>query len=221
MQSVALPGFLESLGPLVEHHGYVAVGGLVFLEDFGVPVPGETVLITAAIYAGAGRLNIVAVALVALFAAVVGDNVGYLIGRLGGHLLLERFGRYVLLTPERLERAEAFIDRQGAKIIIVARFIEGLRQANGIVAGASEMPWRRFLTFNAIGAVAWVALWTAVGDAAGSHVGAIYRAVGAALPFVLAAIVLAVVVVVLRRRRRRRPAASKRPARPPADAGDR
>jgi len=89
--------------------------------------------------------------------------------------LAERYGRYVFLTPERLDRATAFFDRHGGRIIIVARFIEGLRQLNGIIAGTARMPWRRFLVFNAIGAALWVLVWTSVGYLAGSHIDAIYR----------------------------------------------
>ncbi|WP_438490121.1 DedA family protein [Streptomyces sp. S186] len=152
MSAPVLPGVLADLAPLLDHWGYAAVGGLLFLEDFGIPVPGETVLIAAAVYAGAGRLNIVAVGAIALLAAILGDNVGYAIGRFGGHRLVTRFGRYVLLTPARIARTEAFFNRHGAKIITVARFIEVQRQVNGIIAGLSEMPWRRFLAFNVLGA---------------------------------------------------------------------
>lgn len=82
----------------------------------------------------------------------------------------------MLLPPERLDRATAFFDHQGGKIIIVARFIEGLRQANGIIAGTSGMAWVRFVIFNAIGAALWVAVWTGIGYFSGSHITAIYRA---------------------------------------------
>lgn len=173
-----LPGIFRTLAPLLTHYGYLAVGGLVLLEDFGVPVPGETLLIAAAVYAGAGRLNVVAVALVAFAAAVIGDNIGYAIGNFGGRELALRWGRYVFLTPKRLEGAEDFFRRHGGKVVTVARFIEGLRQANGIIAGISEMPWlRRFVPFNALGAALWVGLWTTVGYTAGSHINAIYHQV--------------------------------------------
>lgn len=141
---VQLPGFLATLAPLLDHWGYLSVGFLLFIEDFGVPAPGETVLIAASVYAGAGRLNIVAVAVVGFVAAVLGDNVGYAIGRFGGRALVLRFGRYVWLTEERLARAESFFTRHGGKIVVVARFVEGLRQANGIVAGITRMHWLRF-----------------------------------------------------------------------------
>lgn len=170
-----LPGVLHSLEPTLNHFGYLAVVGLVLIEDFGVPVPGETVLVLAAVYAGTGRLNVVIVALLAFCGALLGDNIGFAIGHFGGRRLAERYGRYVFLTPERLDRATVFFDRHGGKIIIVARFIEGLRQANGIIAGTSGMRWTRFLSFNAIGAALWVLVWTSIGYLSGSHIDTIYR----------------------------------------------
>ena len=105
---------------------------------------------------GTGRLSIVLVVLLGFLAAVIGDNIGFAIGRFGGRRLVERFGRYILLTPERLDKATGFFERRGAGIIIVARFVEGLRQANGIIAGTTGMHWARFLAFNAVGAALWV-----------------------------------------------------------------
>jgi membrane protein DedA with SNARE-associated domain len=170
-----LPGPLAHLAPLLDHYGYLAVGALIFLENFGVPAPGETILIAASVYAGAGRLNIIVVGVIAVVAAVAGDNVGYLIGRTGGRAFVHRWGRYLLLTPERFRRAQSFFVRHGAKIVTVARFIEGLRQANGIIAGTTGMPWPRFLAFNVLGAVLWVGPWAGLGYAAGTHIGPIYQ----------------------------------------------
>ncbi|MGZ4232432.1 MAG: DedA family protein [Solirubrobacteraceae bacterium] len=169
-----LPGVLHALEPTLNHYGYLAVVGLVLIEDFGVPVPGETVLILAAVYAGTGRFNIALVALLGFCGALLGDNIGFAIGHFGGRPLAERYGRYIFLTPQRLEKATSFFDRHGGKIIIVARFIEGLRQANGIIAGISGLRWTRFLVFNAIGAALWVAVWTSIGYFSGSHIDTIY-----------------------------------------------
>jgi membrane protein DedA with SNARE-associated domain len=171
-----LPGVLHTLESPLNHYGYLAVAGLVFLEDFGVPVPGETILILGAVYAGTGRLSIFLVALLGFIAAVLGDNVGFAIGHFGGRPLVERFGRYILLTPERVDKATGFFARHGGKIVVLARFIEGLRQANGIIAGISGMHWARFVMFNAIGAALWVAVWTSVGYFSGSHINTIYNA---------------------------------------------
>jgi membrane protein DedA with SNARE-associated domain len=171
MQTVQhVPAFISALAPIVNQYGYVGVGGLVTLEDFGVPAPGETVLIAAAFFAGLGHLNIVLVALVGFIGAVVGDNIGFAIGNYGGHPLVERFGKYIFLTPDRVGRAEAFFNRHGGKVVVAARFVEGLRQANGLIAGLSEMKWPKFITFNAIGAALWVGLWSAVGYFGGSHI---------------------------------------------------
>src|SRR5436190_2641667 len=171
-----LPGVLHSLEPTLHQFGYLAVAGLVLIEDFGVPVPGETIVILGAVYAGTGRLNIALVALLGFVGAVLGDNIGFAIGHFGGRRLVERYGHYVFLTPERLDRTTRFFDRHGGKIIIAARFIEGLRQANGIIAGTTGMQWARFLVFNAIGAALWVAVWTSVGYFSGSHINTIYHA---------------------------------------------
>jgi membrane protein DedA with SNARE-associated domain len=170
-----LPGFLNSLAGPLDHFGYWAVLLFVILEDFGIPVPGETVLIAASVYAGAGRLNVVAVGVTGFIAAVMGDNIGFAIGHYGGRALVLRWGRYVRLTEDRLGKAEAFFNRHGAWIITIARFIEVLRQANGIIAGITGMRWLRFLAFNALGAALWVGTWVSLGYLAGSHIGTIYH----------------------------------------------
>jgi membrane protein DedA with SNARE-associated domain len=145
------------------------------IEDFGVPLPGETALILGAVYAGSGRLNIALVALLAFLGAIAGDNIGFAVGHFGGRPLVNRYGRYIFLTPPRVDRATEFFERHGGKIIIVARFVEGLRQANGIIAGTSGMHWAKFLVFNAIGAALWVAVWASVGYFSGSHIDAVYH----------------------------------------------
>jgi membrane protein DedA with SNARE-associated domain len=170
MAAEQIPHFIQALAPIIDKYGYLAVGGLIFLEDFGVPSPGETVLVAAAFYAGLGHLNIFLVALVGFIGAVIGDNVGFAIGEYGGHPLVERWGKYVFLTSERMKRAEAFFNRHGGKVVAAARFVEGLRQLNGIIAGLSEMKWLKFITFNALGAAVWVNVWSAIGYFGGSHI---------------------------------------------------
>jgi membrane protein DedA with SNARE-associated domain len=170
-----LPGVLHSLEPALNNYGYLAVAGFVLLEDFGVPVPGETVLVVGAIYAGTGRLNVVLVGVLGFAAAVLGDNIGFAIGHFGGRRLVERWGKYIFLTPERLDKVEAFFDHHGGKVITVARFVEGLRQANGIIAGTTGMHWARFLAFNALGAALWVGVWTSVGYFSGNNINSIYK----------------------------------------------
>ena len=195
MSTPALPGIFGTLAPILNNYGYFAVGGLVLLEDFGIPVPGETILIAASLYAGAGRLNVVAVGVIAWICAVIGDNIGFLIGHFGGRRLALKYGRYVFLTSARLDKAEHFFDHHGGKIIVAARFIEGLRQANGIVAGITGMHWKRFIPFNALGAALWVGLWVSVGYLAGNHITTIYEQITRYSLYVL--IVLAVAVAAL------------------------
>ena len=170
-----LPGFIQAIAPAVNQYGYLAIGGLVSLEDFGVPVPGETTLIAAAVFAGLGRLNILLVILIAFVAAVIGDNIGFAIGNFGGRPLVERLGRHVFLTSDRLDKAESFFNRNGGKVVVIARFIEGLRQVNGIVAGISDMRWSVFIAYNALGAALWVGLWSMIGYFGGSYIETIYR----------------------------------------------
>jgi membrane protein DedA with SNARE-associated domain len=164
-----LPGFLHGVAPILDRWGYLAVAGVIGVESFGVPAPGQTIMVAAAIYAGAGRLNVFAVGAIAFVAAVLGDNVGYWIGVRGGRRLVHRFGKYIFITPERLERAERFFARRGNRIVVVARFIDGLRQLNGVIAGITAMPWRTFLIYNTIGAALWVGWWTTISYFLGTH----------------------------------------------------
>src|SRR5215469_7306803 len=215
MSGQPLPGILASLAPVLDHYGYLAVGGFILVEDFGIPLPGETILIAASVYAGSGRLNIFGVALVALAAAIIGDNIGYAIGYFGGRALVLRYGKYVGLTSERLDKAERFFDRYGGLVVAGARFIEGLRQANGIVAGTSHMHWLKFLGFNALGAALWVGVWTSVGYLAGGHITVIYHTVTRySLYFLIGLAVVVAALVVRSVMRRRRRAAGK-----PTDSG--
>ncbi|MGW3209941.1 DedA family protein [Streptomyces sp. NPDC001135] len=204
MAAPPLPGPLAHLAPLLGHYGYWAVGAVVLVEDFGVPAPGETILLAAGVYAGAGRLNVVAVAVIAFVAAVAGDNIGYLLGRFGGRAFVHRWGRYVFLTPKRFEAAEEFFGRHGGKIVTVARFIEGLRQANGIVAGTAGMRWRRFLAFNALGAALWVGLWTTLAYLVGHHITTVYDEVSRYQLYILIAAAVLVAALAVRHFVRRR-----------------
>jgi membrane protein DedA with SNARE-associated domain len=203
-----LPGVYHHLEGTLENWGYLGVAFFIFFEDFGIPLPGEAMLIAAALYAGTGGLNIVLVGVIALAAAIAGDNIGYAIGRFGGRELVERFGRYVFLTPTRLDHAEEFFGRHGGKIVVIARFVEGLRQLNGIIAGVVEMHWARFLLFNAIGAAAWVGLWTTLGYVAGDHVETISRYTTYVAEGLAVIAVILIVRAVIRSRRKRREARS-------------
>ena len=211
MSAPPLPGFLAAVAPALDSFGYFAVALLIMLEDFGVPAPGETVLVAAALYAGTGRLNIMAVGVVAVIAAVAGDNIGYAIGRYGGRSLVLGFGKYVRLTSERFAKAERFFTRHGGKMVIIARFVEVLRQLNGIIAGLAGMAWPRFLIFNAIGAVLWVGTWAMLGDLAGSHIDTIYTYITRYSLYLLIAAVIVAAALIARATLRRKSQASSSP----------
>jgi membrane protein DedA with SNARE-associated domain len=198
-----LPGVLGDIQPYVEEWGYLGVGAALLLEDFGLPLPGETALIVSAVVASGGGLNVFGVFGIGLLAAVVGDSLSYLLGRFAGRALVVRFGRYVGLTEKRLAATESFFERRGSWIIVVARFFDGLRQANGLVAGIVGIRWTRFLVLNVIGATLWVGTWTAVGFAAGEDVGHIYDVVQrySLVLLVMAAVAFAAYIVWRRLRR--------------------
>ncbi|MFZ5624654.1 MAG: DedA family protein [Gemmatimonadota bacterium] len=134
----------------------------MFLENLGLPVPGETMLITAAGLAEQGRLSLPLVFLIGAAAAILGDNCGFIIGRAGGRRVLTGwFPR--LLSPERVARVDGFFQRYGAGAVFLARFISGVRVIAAIVAGSSTMAWRRFLIANGLGGIVWAAVVCAVG----------------------------------------------------------
>jgi membrane protein DedA with SNARE-associated domain len=212
-----LPGFLNSVAGPVEHYGYWAIALLLLLENIGIPViPGELAMITGAIFAGTGRagLNVVGVGIVAVTAAIIGAEIGYLVGRFAGRELILRYGRYVFIKPHHLERAEAIVDRYGGIVVVIARFIVGLREANGIIAGISQMRVATFTFFNVIGAFAWVATWVTLGYAAGDHIDTIYTDVNRYALYLLLTLVVALVSYVGWRLVRRRLQADENPEAP-------
>jgi len=170
-----LPGVFHQFEGALKSCGYLAVAVALFVENFGIPLPGEAILVAAALYAGTGRLNIWLVFLVATTASIAGACIGYWIGAHGGRRLLERYGKLVRLTPERIDRVEAFFERRGGWLIVFGRYVEGVRQFLSIIVGMSEMTFRRFLFFTTIGAVLWCATWSGVGYFAGDHVEAVSR----------------------------------------------
>ncbi|HKP88872.1 MAG TPA: DedA family protein [Thermoleophilaceae bacterium] len=135
--------------------GYIALAGLVGFETMGVPLPGETALIAAGILAADGRLEIELVVLVAAGAAIVGDNVGFWIGRRGGRKLLELPGPLQRHRQGVLVRGEAIFRRHGGKTVFFGRWFSGLRIASAWLAGVNRMPWGEFLVYNALGGIAW------------------------------------------------------------------
>jgi membrane protein DedA with SNARE-associated domain len=145
---------------LIIDYGLILLFAVVALESFGVPLPGETALIVAAVAAERGHFNIVAVIAVAAAAAIIGDNGGYWLGRTGGRRLLERAPILRRYTAKLLPPAEKFFARHGSKTVFIGRFVSLLRVTAAWLAGISHMPWWRFLAWNAAGGVVWA---TAVG----------------------------------------------------------
>src|SRR5437763_16213373 len=135
--------------------GYLALAGLVGFETMGLPLPGETALIAAGILASEGHLSIELVILVAAGAAIVGDNVGFWIGRRGGRRLLELPGPLARHRQRLLERGEEVFRRYGPKTVFFGRWFSGLRIASAWLAGVNRMPWGTFLVYNALGGICW------------------------------------------------------------------
>jgi membrane protein DedA with SNARE-associated domain len=151
---------LLNVSHLVQVAGYPLLFLLVMGESSGVPIPGETGLITAAVLASRGKLQIELVIAIAAAAAIVGDNIGYLIGRKGGRWLLERPGRFQSQRKQVLETGEPFFERHGPKAVFFGRFLLGLRVWASWLAGATRMHWRSFVLWNACGGICWA---TAIG----------------------------------------------------------
>ncbi|OLE39041.1 MAG: hypothetical protein AUG48_00055 [Actinobacteria bacterium 13_1_20CM_3_68_9] len=146
----------RNLDSLLATYGYLAVFVFVGVESIGVPVPGETMLVTAAIYAGTtGRLSVFWVIVASSAGAILGDNIGYVIGRTGGYRLLKRYGRYIRLEENRLRLGQYLFQRHGSKVVFFGRFVSVLRIFAAFLAGVNRMHWRRFLIFNALGGVIW------------------------------------------------------------------
>jgi membrane-associated protein len=155
-----MPAAILNVSHLVEVFGYPLLFGAVMAESSGVPVPGETALITAAVLASGGKLQIELVIPIAALGAIVGDNIGYLIGRRGGRWMLERPGRFHGQRLQTLQNGEVFFERHGPKAVFLGRFVLGLRVWASWLAGATHMPWRSFVLWNALGGICWA---TAIG----------------------------------------------------------
>jgi membrane protein DedA with SNARE-associated domain len=191
--------FLHDSLELIERYmiayGYWVVFFGVMLENAGLPIPGETILLVAGYFASEGHFNIGLVMLIAAVGAVCGDNVGFAIGHHYGRGILLRFGKYILLTPKRLEHLENYFKSHGNKTILVARFITGLRVFAALLAGASGMRWRIFLTYNVAGAVLWSIVITTLGYLFGQSLPLLIKWVGRSGTILLVAgVVIAVIV---------------------------
>ena len=182
---------------LIITYGYLAVALLVGAESLGVPVPGETALILAGIYAGhTHQLSVWIIFAVAAAAAIVGDNIGFWIGDKGGYRLLRRFGHYVRIDEPKLKIGRYIFDRHGGKVVFLGRFVSVLRTYAAFLAGANRMRWPKFLVYNATGGIVWAAVFSFAayfaGNAFSKASGTINLALGAAAVVIVAAIVLIV-----------------------------
>lgn len=186
---------------LIEAAGYPLVFLLVMAESGGVPVPGETALIAGAVFASQGRLSLAAVIGVAIAAAVIGDNIGYVIGRRGGRWLLQKPGPFHRHRLQVLATGEPFFERHGPKAVFFGRFILGLRTWASWLAGATKMRWRIFALWNALGGIAWACL---IGIAAYLVGRSAESAVSAFGIYGLAAVAIAATALFVGHRRRRR-----------------
>lgn len=146
---------LANVQPLLERYGYGAAVAAVLAEGAGIPTPGQTLLMASALEAAAGRMNIGLVLLFVAAAATLGNSAGYAIGRWGGRAALNT----LRINPQKQQRLDELFERRGGLVIVLARFVDGLRQLNGIVAGVLGMPWWTFTVYNVAGAILWTCAW--------------------------------------------------------------
>ena len=185
--------FFELLRGFLLHYGYWAVAATLVLENAGLPLPGETILLLASFLAYSERLlRLPLVILVGVIAATLGDNIGFLIGHRGGRPFLERYQHIFRIRQATLRRAEQVFQRYGAATVFFARFVFGLRMIAGPLAGVLRMPWKRFVLFNFLGATLWVSVIGAAGYLFGRHwrlLMAVFRRVDVAILLLAAAII--------------------------------
>lgn len=193
---------LELLRDALVNYGYWAVAAVLLLENAGLPVPGETVLLLASFLAySKHELQLSWIIFVGTVAATLGDNLGYLIGAYGGRPLLERYRNVFRVRAATLQRGESLFDRYGSVTILFARFVFGMRVIAGPLAGVLRMPWQRFVLFNLLGAALWVTAISLVGFFFGSRWNRLVNFVNH-FDLVLAAVFVLVVLVIWWRGRR-------------------
>jgi membrane protein DedA with SNARE-associated domain len=190
---------IPHLDALFQHYGYGAVFGGVLLESAGLPLPGESLVIAAAIYTTATHhLNIFVLIPLVAAGAIIGDQFGYVVGRLIGYRLLARWGRKVGLSDERLELGRYLFRRYGGQLVFFGRFVAVLRNLAALLAGANRMPWHSFLLWNALGGIGWSCLYGFGAWALGDAAKRINGAAGIALAAIGGAVLIAAFIVVKR-----------------------
>ena len=188
---------------LFSRYGYAVVFLGVFLENAGLPVPGETTLLAGAALARFGRLSLIWVIAAAIGGATLGDNLGFLIGRRGGRALAERHGWKIGLNPRRLSQFDRYFERHGAKVVFIARFVTGLRVFGAMLAGGSGLPWRKFLFYNASGAIVWSTAVATAGYALAYSWETLERWIGRSGLVALAIVVVIAIIAFVGQQRRR------------------
>jgi membrane protein DedA with SNARE-associated domain len=172
----------EHVPGIVSHYGYFAVFGIVALESAGIPMPGETILLTASIYAGTThQLDIFGVMAAAAVGAIFGDNIGFWVGRQIGLRLLIRHGHYLRLDESKLKLGQYLFLKHGGKIVFFGRFVAVLRAFAALLAGANRFSPLRFFLFNAAGGITWAVLFSAAGYFLGSQAEKIVGPIGISL----------------------------------------
>jgi membrane protein DedA with SNARE-associated domain len=146
---------LAKVRPLLERYGYRAAFAAVMVEGVGIPTPGQTLLMASALEAAQGQMNIVLLLFLVTTAATLGNSIGYAMGRWGGRMVLDK----LKVNSRRQQRLDDLVKRHGGLVILLARFLDGLRQLNGIVAGMMRMPWWTFTAYNVSGAILWTCAW--------------------------------------------------------------
>jgi membrane protein DedA with SNARE-associated domain/membrane-associated phospholipid phosphatase len=187
---------LDVVSQWVAHYGYVLVALFLFVEGVGVPVPGETALVTAAALAGRGTLSVVGVVISGCIGTMLGCQTGYWIGQVGGRAVVTRHGRWFGLTEKRLDKTHAFFDRHGAKTVLLGRFVAVVRSFVGVLAGLTNMPMRIFVIYNCVGAAVWVMTFSILGYVFGRNLPRLVHYIGRA-SLVLALLIAVVVAVVV------------------------
>jgi membrane protein DedA with SNARE-associated domain len=166
---------IAGLEQFVRDYGVFAVSLILAIEAIGAPVPGETLLIFSSVLVGRGEMSLSALLVFAWIGSVLGDNIGYAVGRYFGRGVVSRYGTKVGLDEARINAIENIFLRYGSVTILFARFVNILRQLNGIVAGILRMPWQRFLLFNMLGGALWVAAWVFAASFLTEHISIITK----------------------------------------------
>lgn len=201
----------QVLQQLLDQFGYLAVALLVMIESIGIPLPGETMLLLASFYAALNpQLKIPFVIISAIAGAIIGDNIGYFIGRKGGRPFIEKYGHYIFIKPQQLERAEQFFKKHGGKTVFFGRFITVLRTWAAFLAGVEHMHWPTFLLYNALGGILWATVYGLLGYFAGrffhnnfaqvEHLVSVIGWAGAGI--ILAVIIVAIIIWRVRKARK-------------------